>query len=478
MSTAPPKGSAPPGPGRPSGTGWPGAARGARSVAATPADAVAGLVRSGFGPALPTVQRRSLRRRRLVRTLLIGAVLLVVVIVLATAGGGTKKPSVAVRATLPATAVVAASTSGTSATTAAAGGPSAGSGTGQLPAATPPALPWPKTGQAAVSIPTIGFQAQSGPEQAVPVASLTKLMTAYVVLKDHPLAPGAQGPSVTITTADADNFGIDTVTDQASVELKAGEVLTEYQLLEGLLVHSANDFAYVLATWDAGSMDAFVAKMNAAAAALGMRDSHFADASGFSTGSTSTAADILALASVVMADPAFASIVRMPSVTLPVAGTVESYTPLVGTTPGVVGVKSGYTSAAGGGDVLAYQTSVDGHAFVALAAVTSQEGPTVLYTAAKAALALAKAEAAQVMADTVAAARRTVGRVTSTGHAVAATTAGAATLLAMAGSTVHQSVVLRRPKLDAPAGTTIGTATFRLGAQVVSVPVQTAARLP
>lgn len=408
------------------------------------------------------------------------AVLLVIVIVLATAGGGTKKPSVAVRATLPATATVAATTSGPAATTsgpaATTSGPAATAG--GIPGATSAALPWPKTGQAAVAIPTIGFQAQSGPEQEVPVASLTKLMTAYVVLQDHPLAPGAQGPSVTITTADADNFGIDTVTDQASVELKAGEVLTEYQLLEGLLVHSANDFAFVLATWDAGSVDAFVAKMNSAAGALGLRDSHFADASGLSTGSTSTAANVLTLASVVMTDPAFASIVRMPSVSLPVAGAVESYTPLVGTTPGVVGVKSGYTSAAGGGDVLAYQTSVDGHTFVALAAVTSQQGPTVLYAAAKAALALAKAASAQVVADTVATAQRTVGRVTSTGHAVAATTAGSATLLAMAGSTVRQSVVLRRPKVGAPAGTTIGTATFRLGTQVVSVPVQTAARLP
>jgi D-alanyl-D-alanine carboxypeptidase (penicillin-binding protein 5/6) len=54
-------------------------------------------------------------------------------------------------------------------------------------------LPFPTTGQGAVSIPSIGAEEVSGPEQPVPVASLTKLMTAYVVLRDHPLVPGAPG---------------------------------------------------------------------------------------------------------------------------------------------------------------------------------------------------------------------------------------------------------------------------------------------
>ena len=59
-------------------------------------------------------------------------------------------------------------------------------------------------------------------------------------------------------------------TTQASVEIQAGEVLTERQALDGMLVHSANDLAYTLACWDAGSVPAFVAKMNATAASLGM----------------------------------------------------------------------------------------------------------------------------------------------------------------------------------------------------------------
>ncbi len=66
--------------------------------------------------------------------------------------------------------------------------------------------------------------------------------------------------------------------------VQPGEELTERQLLNGLLVHSANNFADVLAQWDAGTMPAFVAKMNAAAAALGMAHTHYADASGLDPG--------------------------------------------------------------------------------------------------------------------------------------------------------------------------------------------------
>ena len=152
-----------------------------------------------------------------------------------------------------------------------------------------------------------------------------------------------------------------------------GEVLTELQLLEGMLVHSANDFADALATWDAGTLPAFVAKMNQAAAQLGMTHTTFADASGYSAGSQSTASDILIVAAKDMEDPTLASIVRMPSVTLPVAGTVATYTPLLGFL-GTVGVKSGFTSQAGGCDVLAVARVVHGQKVLILAAVTGQTG--------------------------------------------------------------------------------------------------------
>ena len=345
----------------------------------------------------------------------------------------------------------------------------------------PAAYAWPSGGQAAVALPVAGYSTQSGPEAPVPVASLTKLMTAYVILRDHPLSTGTQGPDILISAADQADFDTDTVSDQANVELEQGEVLTEYQLLEGLLVHSANDFAYTLATWDAGSLTAFVQEMNSAAASLGMTQSHFADASGDDPSSESTAADLLKVASADMANPVFAGIVKMPAVTLPLAGTVTSYTPLLGT-PGVVGVKSGFTSAAGGGDVLAYETQVGGRTVLALAAVVGQEGPTVLPRAGQAALTLAQEALTHLVATTVVAEGDVVADVRAGDRTVPANAGEAATVVALTGTTVHQELrVTHVPKQGAPGGTQIGTDTFVVGSrgtEKVTVPVLTSTKLP
>ncbi|HVX21618.1 MAG TPA: hypothetical protein VHB02_09740 [Acidimicrobiales bacterium] len=355
-----------------------------------------------------------------------------------------------------------------------------------VPAATGDvALPWPSTGQAAVAVPAVGYTAQSGPEHPVPVASMTKVVTAYVILHDHPMTPGQDGPAITVSADDVDDYDHDTVTDQANVPLQAGETLTERQMLQGLLVHSANDLAYSLATWDAGSLPAFVAKMNAAAATLGMTQSHFADASGYTPGSVSTPADLLKVAVADMANPTFAQIVAMPSVTLPVAGTVSSYTPLLpggwtDPTPGVIGVKSGFTDAAGGGDILAYQASVGGQTFVVLAAVTSFEMYTVLRMAGKADLAVAQAAASHVVAVTLPATGSRAGTVELAGKRVPLATAATGTLVAWPGQTVTQAAAVtdRHPRAGIPAGHQVGTVTWTLGQQRLVAPVRTMARMP
>ena len=238
-------------------------------------------------------------------------------------------------------------------------------------------LPWPTTGQGAIAIPSIGITVASGPEEAAPVASLTKLMTAYVVLHDHPLALDQPGPTITVNQAELNDYENDTVNDDSNAQVALNEQISEEQVLGGMLVHSADNFADLLATWDAGSIPAFVAKMNADAVRLGMDHSHFADPSGVDPGSESTASDLLKVATLDMADPTFASMVQMSSITLPLAGTISTYTPLLGL-QGVIGVKSGYTSQAGGGDVLAVDRTVDGKSVLLLAAVTGQTGPIVL----------------------------------------------------------------------------------------------------
>jgi serine-type D-Ala-D-Ala carboxypeptidase (penicillin-binding protein 5/6) len=352
-------------------------------------------------------------------------------------------------------------------------------------AATDPTLPWPTTGESAVAIPSIGYSSQSGPEQPVPVASMTKVMTAYVLLQDHPLPAGTTpGPPITISTADANDYDTDVASTQANVPLQAGEVLSERQALDGMLVHSANDLAYSLAVWDGGSLPAFLAKMNATAARLGMTETHYVDASGYTPGSVSTAADLLKVASVAMTVPAFAQAVAMPAVTMPVAGIVSTYTPLLpggvtGPTPNVVGVKSGFTSAAGGGDILAYQATVGGSPLLVLAAVTSQEMATVLHAAGEMDLGLAQSAAGAVQSMPVVTAGHRLGTVSDGGAPVPVVATTSARLLGWPGQTAKLTLIPgQQLRPGDPAGSPAGIARYSIGQEHVTVQLATTARLP
>jgi D-alanyl-D-alanine carboxypeptidase (penicillin-binding protein 5/6) len=351
--------------------------------------------------------------------------------------------------------------------------------TSQVIGGGPPTIPWPAGVQSAIAIPALGVTAQSGPETPAPIASVTKLMTAHIVLTDHPLAVGQEGPSITITPNDVELYNDDVASDQANIQVAVGEVLSEHQLLQGMLIHSANNFADLLAIFDAGSISTFVTKMNATAASLGMTQTSYADASGFSTASVSTPLDQLKVATADVANPVFDQIVDMPTVTLPVGGTVGSYTPLLGTA-GVVGVKSGFTTAAGGCDVLALLEGVHGVPVRVLAAVVGNHvGADVITGAGLQALSIARPALAAITFVPVATPGQRVAVATAAGHAVKVVAGSAISLLAWPGQQVTESLyVARRPRAGAPAGWRVGTITAQVGPQKLTVPVMTGRRLP
>jgi serine-type D-Ala-D-Ala carboxypeptidase (penicillin-binding protein 5/6) len=207
---------------------------------------------------------------------------------------------------------------------------------------------WPLRGQAALVLGD-GRPAASPHEQPAPIASLAKVMTAYLVLERYPLSGVQDGFTITVTEeqAQAEAQG------QSVVAVRAGEQLTERQLLEALLIPSGNNIAQMLATGVAGSEARFVADMNAEARALGMDHTIYTDPSGFDPSTVSTAADQLRVFERAMRFPVLRQIVSMASVTLPVAGTVTNYNPLIA--EGYAG-KTGSDSAAGG--CLAFFTHV------------------------------------------------------------------------------------------------------------------------
>jgi D-alanyl-D-alanine carboxypeptidase (penicillin-binding protein 5/6) len=222
-----------------------------------------------------------------------------------------------------------------------------------LGASSPPAasrtLPgtvWPAAGQAAVEIGQA--EVQAGPNQhPAAIASVAKVMTAYLVLRDHPLRPGQAGPAMMLTDADVADTERRRRRQESVVSVAAGERLTELQALQALLLPSANNVAQVLARWDAGSTDRFVARMNATARSLGMTHTRYTDPSGYDDATVSTALDQVHIVDQAMRLPVFASIVATPSATLPVAGAVRNTNTLLGQN-GFVGVKTGSDDAAGG----------------------------------------------------------------------------------------------------------------------------------
>jgi D-alanyl-D-alanine carboxypeptidase (penicillin-binding protein 5/6) len=205
---------------------------------------------------------------------------------------------------------------------------------------------WPADGQAAVQIGQ--SQVQAGPNQhAAAIASVAKVMTAYLVLRDHPLGLDQDGPTITLTDADVADTDRRRGQHESLVSIAAGEQLTERDALQALLLPSANNIAAVLARWGAGSADRFVARMNATARSLGMTHTRYTDPSGYDDATVSTAADQVRLVDRAMRLSVFASIVATPSATLPVAGTVHNTNTLLGH-DGFVGVKTGSDDAAGG----------------------------------------------------------------------------------------------------------------------------------
>ncbi|RZU29305.1 D-alanyl-D-alanine carboxypeptidase [Streptomyces sp. BK022] len=231
-----------------------------------------------------------------------------------------------------------------------------------------PDIPWPADGQAALDVQGIGSFGSSGSGKPVPIASVAKVMTAYLILRDHPLKSGAEGPKIPIDKAAQDQSKAG---QESTVDVTRGDKITQREALEGVLIASANNVARLLARWDAGSEKAFVAKMNAAAKGLGMSGTTYTDPSGLTNSTVSTAADQVKLAKAAMRQPAFREVAAMMSYT-DYKGTYHSnWNQLVGHN-NVVGIKTGTTTSALGNLVFAAKQDVGGETRMVIGAVLRQ----------------------------------------------------------------------------------------------------------
>jgi serine-type D-Ala-D-Ala carboxypeptidase (penicillin-binding protein 5/6) len=235
------------------------------------------------------------------------------------------------------------------------------------------AVSWPVDGVSAAGLRGHGVMDGPGGTWPVPIASVAKLMTAYVILQDHPLSANRSGPVITVEPLEAAEYPSQLAGGDSLVAVAAGERLTERQALEALLLPSADNMAWILARWDAGSQAAFAARMNAAARRLAMTGTSYTDPSGLDSSTTSTAADQVRLGLAAMGVPVLAAITAEPTAVVPVAGVVRNTNTLLGRN-GIVGLKTGSTRAAGGCLLVAAWHRVNGHRTLIVAATFGQPG--------------------------------------------------------------------------------------------------------
>jgi len=341
-----------------------------------------------------------------------------------------------------------------------------------------PSLPWPSTGAAALSVEGAGSLGSAGNTQPVPVAGLAKVMTAYVVLRDHPLAPGAPGPAIAVTPATIAAAQAEAASSQSVVPVVGGESLTELEALQGLLVAQGNDIATLLTDWDASSTTAFVAKMNAAAHTLGLHSTRFTDPSGLDPGTVSTPVDLIRLGEATMAIPVFRQIVAMPQVTLPLAGLVYNFDYDLGH-DGIIGIKTGSDTAAGGCFLFEAQQDVAGNTLTLLGVVLGQYGTSPITTALYYSELLVHVAFASVRTLSLVPAGHVVGTIVDAwGGSVPVTAPTSTSIVSWPGLTVPVHVRVEALPAAIPDGTGVGGLDIDLDGHKIDVGLSTARRLP
>ncbi len=337
-------------------------------------------------------------------------------------------------------------------------------------------LAWPGYGASAIG--AVGFPgilATGGSTDRHTIASITKIVTSLVSLEAKPLGVDEDGPTITLTSADAALYH-KYFAQRGKVEpVRAGLQLTERQLLTVVLVSSANNYAESLASWAYGSEGAFLTAARTWLDAHGLGDTTLLDSTGMNPGNTSTASDLVELGRIALADPVVSSIVRMSTASLPYIGTIENTNELLGI-DGINGIKTGTLDEAGAcllfSASIAVDSTGDGEHSVEVVGVIlggpGHDDHDVLNVAVRALLASAVNGFREV--PLVSAGDAYYGYSTSWDQRARAVATKDESVLVWAGTTISEKAVVR-PVLTGRAGEDVGSITFTIADRTVTVPL-------
>jgi D-alanyl-D-alanine carboxypeptidase (penicillin-binding protein 5/6) len=228
------------------------------------------------------------------------------------------------------------------------------------PAVTSQAPSVPTTGAAAIVLPTEGSSAISisggdaylgaaasgvwaatGTGEPRPIASITKIVTALVILEAKPLAgPDDPGPQITFDKAAHDLYDEYYVQGVTVAEMPTGSSMSLHDALATMLIPSASNYADAVSTWAFGSQTGFLGAARRWLSAHGLTGTTIVDPTGISFRNTSTPSDLLAIGKLAAANPVVAKIAATPSISLPSIGNRPNTNGLLGT-HGITGLKTG-----------------------------------------------------------------------------------------------------------------------------------------
>ncbi len=330
-------------------------------------------------------------------------------------------------------------------------------------------LNWPNYGQSAIGAAGYGVLAANGVQKAVPTASIAKLITALAVLRVKPLSGSQAGPTLTLGAKDVDLYYSYVAKDGSVVQVEDGELITEREVLQAILLPSANNLADSLAIWAFGSLTAYANYANAMLTQLGLTHTHVgSDASGFAPDSISTATDLVRLGELSIASPVIAGIVSQSTANLPLVGVVNNVNWLLGTA-GINGLKTGNSDQAGGAFLFSAAYQVPGSGKITIVAAIL--GATGLLQAMRSAPPLLTSAQTAFSTSVALAAGQAVGVYhVPWGNDVTAVTAKAVTALAWQGQSLEQpKVQLTTAQANAATGTAVGTVRFGTSGKPSSV---------
>jgi D-alanyl-D-alanine carboxypeptidase (penicillin-binding protein 5/6) len=319
-------------------------------------------------------------------------------------------------------------------------------------------LPWPAYGQAAVGVLGADVVAQHGKQTPVPIASVAKVITSLAVLQKKPLKLGEQGPAIKLGATDTALYNAYVAKEGSVTPVNNGESITEYQMLQAVLLPSANNIADSMAIWAFGSVKAYTDFATSYIKQIGLINTKIGDdASGYAPTTTSTTRDLVKLGQAAMANPVIAEIVATPDTTdVPVAGRIYNVNSLLGTN-GIVGIKTGNTLQAGGVFLGASKTTINKKPVTVITAIA---GAPNLDTALTDTLPLTQAAQKNFDDTTLIGSNAVVGSYRQPwGNAPVAVAPRELSVLSWKGLAVPITVTLRPISFNAKADDVVGTIT-------------------